>query len=35
LLVATASVIVGALVLGPPLLEKIGPFIVQTLLNSH
>jgi len=35
LLVATASVIVGVLVLGPPLLEKVGPFIVQTLFSSR
>jgi len=35
LLVATASVIVGALVLGPPLLEKVGPFIAQKLFSPH
>ncbi len=31
LLAAVASVIVGALVMGPPLLERIGPFIVRVL----
>lgn len=30
LLAATASLIIGALVIGPPLLERIGPWIVQT-----
>ncbi|MCC7448669.1 MAG: diacylglycerol kinase family protein [Anaerolineae bacterium] len=31
LLAAVASVIVGALVMGPPLLERIAPLIVQVL----
>lgn len=35
LLVATASVIVGALVLGPPLLEKVGPFFLRMLFGSR